>query len=154
MIKYVVFLRGINVGGKMLSMEKLRLMLEKMGYTDVKTLLNSGNVILESNEKKDVLASRIEKEIEKVFGLSVDVLIRSMGEIQKLVTDNPFKDIVMTPGTRLYVTFLSRSPWIRTSVLTLSDNNKTTDMMKDLEKEFGKKITTRNWNTVVKIAAY
>jgi uncharacterized protein (DUF1697 family) len=153
MTKYVLLLRGINVGGKMVSMETLRTMLGSLGYTNVKTLLNSGNVIVETKEQdENSISTTVEKEIEKVFGFTVDVLVRSMEDIQALVAREPFKNVKITPDTRLYVTFLSQAPWIKTTVLTLSDTQGTTDMMKELEKEFGKRITTRNWNTVLKIA--
>ena len=91
----------------------------------------------------------------------------------KDLSGHPFKKIKTTPQTRLYITFLSdktssklKIPYESPekdfsilsvtkneviSVLTLSANRSTTDVMKILEKEFGKKITTRNWNTVVKI---
>jgi uncharacterized protein (DUF1697 family) len=94
-------------------------------------------------------------------------------EIQELADSNPFKKITVTPQMRLYVTFLSEKPKsslkipyespekdfkiVRVSnnevcsVLTLSPNTGTVDAMSVLEKEFGRKVTTRNWNTVIKL---
>jgi uncharacterized protein (DUF1697 family) len=152
MMTYVLLLRGINVGGKMLSMQTLREMLTSMGYVNVRTLLNSGNAIFDAEEiNPQELVVDIEQAIVKTFGFSVDVLVRSMQDIQIFVQSDPFRGVNVTPDTRLYVTFLSSPPWIHTTVLNLSDKTKTTDMMKDLEKRFGKKITTRNWNTVLKL---
>lgn len=173
--KYVAFLRGINVGGKMVKMEALRKAIEELGYEHVKTLLNSGNVVFEAEEKNEKkLQQVIEEKLEKVFGFHIDVLLRTQKNIQALVSADPFKGIAVTPQTRLYVTFLSEKsvhalkiPYespekdfriLRVtdtevvSVLTLSEKRGTTDVMKIPEKEFGKLITTRNWNTVKKIA--
>lgn len=176
-IGYVALLRGVNVGGKMVKMESVRRLLESIEYTNVKTILNSGNVVFDSAEKDIAqLAETLEKAFEKEFGFRIDTIVRTMEEIQALVESNPFKEIEMTPQTRLYVTFLSNmatsslsipyeSPEkdfrilkvgdnVVLSTITLSTNKSTTDMMKILEKEFGKKITTRNWNTVKKIAVF
>ena len=175
-IRYVVLLRGINVGGKMVKMETLRNLLHSMKFQNIKTLLNSGNVIFDSHENDiSLLSHRLEKAFEKEFRFHIDVLIRTMDDIVSLVTSEPFKDVSLTSETRLYITFISseKKPTIQIpyesnekdlrilavdnryvlTVITLSTNKNTTDMMKLLEKEFGKKITTRNWNTVQKISA-
>lgn len=177
--KYVAFLRGINVGGKsIVKMEELRKMFSSLGFTNVSTLLNSGNVIFDppvggEETKSDLLRKRIEEKLEKTFGRSIGVLLRTSEQLQKLVARNPFKNVSVTPQTRLYITFLSEKPVgslkipyqsqekdVRilsaskdevVSVITLSTGKNTTDLMKILEKEFGKKITTRNWNTVLKV---
>ncbi len=174
-IRYVALLRGINVGGKMVRMEKLRTMFASLGYTNIKTLLNSGNVLFESNEKNTTkLLLAIESNLTKTFGFEILTILRTVNEIQEIVDEQPFKNIPVTPLTRLYVTFLTdkhhdmlRIPnesegkdftILRVSkdtvfsIATLSPQKGTTDAMVILEKEFGKKITTRNWNTVVKIA--
>lgn len=174
-IQYVAFLRGINVGGnKKVDMQELKKMFELAEYRNVKTLLNSGNVIFESDGKnKKYLAENIERKIEEKFGFHSDVILFSIPEIQKLVDLNPFKNITVTPDVRLYVTFTSDKPLSNLSipyespekdfkilavegnaiisVLTLSETRKTPEAMMMLEKEFGRKITTRNWNTIIKI---
>lgn len=177
-MKYVALLRGINVGGnKKVPMADLKKILEKAGFENVKTLLASGNVIFESSEKKaENVRKIIETTIEKKFGFTVPTIIRTMEEIEKLITSDPFKGIKVTPETRLYVTFrgddtrmlnvdrrmstfripafhilkVTKSEII--SYLTVGENRGTVDAMGILEKEFGKNITTRNWNTVMKIA--
>lgn len=115
----------------------------------------------------------IEETLEKTFGFEVPVLIRSVQEIQKLVDSDPFKGITVTDQTRLYVTFLSEKledtlkiPYESAekdfkilsvsnseicSVLVMSSNRNSTDLMNIIEKEYGKEVTTRNWNTVTKI---
>lgn len=172
---YVAFLRGINVGGnKIVKMADLKKMLEAMGFTNVKTLLASGNIVFETPQKDvTVLTKVISAQLEKTFGFEIAVMLRSREEIQKLVDSAPFKNIAVTKETRLYVTFLSEKsttglkiPYsspdgnfiiVRAtatevcSVLTISPRAQTTDLMKILEKEFGKNVTTRNWNTVLKL---
>ena len=175
-MKYIALLRGINVGGnKKVPMAILRETLEALGYQNVKTLLNSGNVVFESDEKTiDVLAKTIEKKLEEVFNVHIPTILRTYDNIQKLIESDPFKNILVTPQTRLYITFLASKPSSNLpipykspekdfiilqvtdteiiSVLTLSEKRGTVDAMSILEKEFGKQITTRNWNTVVKIS--
>jgi len=168
MTKYVAFLRGINVGGnKKVPMSELKKVFESLGFTDVKTLLNSGNVVFESG-KGD--AETLEKELEKKFGFQINLILRTFEELKKLADSNPFKGISLSPDTRFYVTFLYEK--IKNSFISPDKNLKilkassseicfvlsikpgfgTTEAMGILEKEFGKKVTTRNWNTVVKIA--
>lgn len=175
MPRYVALLRGINVGGnKKVPMADLKKMLEKMGYTNVKTLLNSGNAMFDADETSAKrLRDAIESGIEKTFGFGAHTIIRSIGEIEQLIKANPFKGIKVTPATRLYVTFLTDKPTSTLkipyqsadklyrilsvddscicSVLTVTDTKNTTDAMKILEKEYGKNLTTRNWNTVEKM---
>lgn len=172
---YAVFLRGINVGGnKKVPMAELKKMLEKMGFADVKTLLASGNVML-SSKKENIaaLTKRIANAIEKEFGFPVPVLIREMTRLEEMAKTDPFKGITVTKEIRLYVTFLSETPKTKLkipytsedksfhifrveddviySVLDLSKGSGTVDAMAIVEKEFGKLVTTRNWNTIEKM---
>ncbi len=176
-IRYVALLRGINVGAKMVKMEIVRNLMATMGYENVKTLLNSGNVLFDSAEKDITqLTEKLENVYEKEFCFHIDVILRKMEDIVHLVESEPFKDFTLTPQTRFYVTFLSEPPKNKVdvsdlppdngfqiikilddvvlSVLTLSPANKTGDAMKKSSDAFGKKITTRNWNTVKKIILY
>lgn len=172
--KYVALLRGINVGGHhKVPMATLRETLENMGFRQVKTLLNTGNVLFEAEkEREEVLAEKLAVQLENTFGFPVPVIVRIADNIKEIVAANPFREIKVTPATRLYVSFLPDTPknnlplpYIspdesfrilsvtdRTvfSVLDL-DKTQSVDAMKILEKEFGKNITTRNWNTVLKI---
>ena len=174
MQKYAALLRGINVGGnKKVPMAELKKILEKSGLKNVKTLLASGNVIFESNSNILQLQTLIPSIIEKEFGFPVPVLLRTYKEIEKIIELNPFKEIKVTSQIRLYVTFLFENPEKKStasyiskdesfkiillsdktvfSVLDLSISN-TPEAMNMLEKIYGKNITTRNWNTILKIA--
>jgi uncharacterized protein (DUF1697 family) len=172
---YVAFLRGINLGGhKQVKMDELRTMFESMGFQRVRTLVNSGNVLFETRaEATSALVKRIEQELKRTFGHEIAVILRTIREIQDLVDSNPFKKVRVTPQTRLYVTLLSEKPnssinipyespekdfkilsvddGAVLTVVTLTPKRGTTEAMSLLEKEFGKRITTRNWNTITKI---
>ncbi len=175
MSKYVAFLRGINVGGhKTIKMDELKKAFEALGFASVKTLLASGNVLFAATAASEsTLAKKIEKKLATAFGHEIGVLIRKIEGLQRLADADPFAGIKVTPQTRLYVTFLAEKnksglkiPYespdksfkiIRVtgsevcSVLTLTPNSRTVDLMSVLEKEFGRKVTTRNWNTIEKI---
>lgn len=171
MEKYVAFLRGINVGGHhKVPMAKLRKEMSKLGFENIITLLNSGNVIFDSTEKKEKTIEQILTDhLQTVFGFSVPVLVRKADTIADLVKNDPFQHIEVTKDIRLYVTFLKEKtdvdiklPWysedksfrIREiqdktviSVLDLS-KSKTVKAMEILGKFFGEGVTTRNWNTI------
>jgi uncharacterized protein (DUF1697 family) len=175
MFKYAAFLRGINVGGNnIIKMEALKKVFESMGFQNVKTILASGNVLFETKEvKAPLIVQIIGEKLESAFGYNNGVVIRSIEEIRKIAIKEPFKEIKVTPQSRLYVTFLpeksksnlkipyespnkgykiiSNSEYEVFSVATLSPEVQSTDLMNVLDKEFGKKVTTRNWNTIEKI---
>lgn len=179
-VRYVAFLRGINVGGhKPVKMADLRATFVAMGFQNVKTVLASGNVLFETLRGAGLLdnaldlAAHIEQRLRQVFGYPIAVALRTVADLQRLMVSDPFKGVAMTPDTRLYVTFLSDpaksrpdftfdapegdlrivrvAPGEVCSVLTLSAARGTTDLMALLEKEFGGGVTTRNWNTVGKV---
>lgn len=177
MNRYVALLRGINVGGnKKVPMQQLRTVYTSLGYSSIKTILNSGNIIFDALKKTEgALVSEIEEAQEKKFGFKIPTIVRTISEMQKMIELDPFRGITVTPQTRLYVTFLAlpvkttlKIPFESPekdfkilsangrdvmSVLTVTAKYGTTEGMSVLEKEFGKQITTRNWNTVKKIVA-
>jgi uncharacterized protein (DUF1697 family) len=172
--RYAALLRGINVGGRTIKMEPLRKTLERAGFEDVKTLLASGNLVFNAHGSPSALLAKIEGGIKKDFGMDVHVILRSKRQIEDLIKSDPFKGVKVTPKTRLYITFLSKPAKSKVripyksldgsykiidlnkggiaSVLTLTADAGTVDAMEILEKEFGKDITTRNWNTIQKVA--
>ncbi|MGC1239930.1 MAG: DUF1697 domain-containing protein, partial [Chryseosolibacter sp.] len=87
---YIALLRGINVGGKnKIKMEDLREALGAMGLSRVQTYIQSGNILFESDEDEATLCHRIEQEVEKVFGLSIKVIIRASEELKKIAATCP-----------------------------------------------------------------
>jgi len=115
MAEYVAFLRGINVrGNNKTGIEELRQMFVSLGFASVKTVLASGNVIFETQETKTGLAQAIEQKISKSFGIDGSVILRTVDDIEALVGADPFKNIKVTPQTKLYVTFLADRPKSKT----------------------------------------
>jgi uncharacterized protein (DUF1697 family) len=172
MTHFVAFLRGINVGGnKTISMNELAALFEKVGFKNIKTILNSGNVIFEFKETSEtVLVKKIEKAIEDKYGFEVTVQIRKLDEIKKLIEKNPFRKFTPNKDTHWYVTFLNdfkgKAPAAASDsykILGIENDalfcvmdrikGQSTDLMGFIDKTFGKEVTTRNWNTLLKIAA-
>lgn len=89
---YVALLRGINLGGhKKIKMEELRASLAAMGFDDVKTYIQSGNVVFKTAKISDkALSRKIEATILSKFGHSVSVIIRTADEIKQVIANNPF----------------------------------------------------------------
>lgn len=155
-------------------MEELKATLASMGFSHIKTLLNSGNVVFTTDSTEiATVEAQMTEVLEKKFGFPIPVIIRKMEDIQQLVADNPFKAVEVHKDIRLYVTFLRDQmkssltlPWASADgsfqILSSDDKmlvstvdiskTKTTDAMSVLDKKFTKDITTRNWNTLVKIA--
>lgn len=91
-MRFVALLRGVNVGGNTkVNMAELRASCERLGYENVKTYINSGNVIFDAAATDaDKLASQIHDTILKDFGLDISVMVRSVEELQEVITNNPF----------------------------------------------------------------
>ena len=89
--RYVALLRGINVGGNnIVSMSELRACFEDVGFSDVSTYINSGNVLFSSDEKSiDVLILLCEKSIKKIFNLAIRVVVISADQLERVMTEAP-----------------------------------------------------------------
>ena len=100
MPRYVAFLRGINLGStNKVSMPRLRKLAEELGYTDVATYINSGNLILTATDPAPTIEQRLAAAILDELGLDVDVAVRTPARLATIVADNPFPD-----GDPAYVT--------------------------------------------------
>ena len=111
MTVYVSMLRAVNVGGSgLIKMEALRAAYESIGLADVRTLLQSGNVLFRSGlTDRQRIAKRIMQEIERRFDLNVEVIVRTLAEIATIVDRGP----VLSPRadkSKLLVMFLSSVP--------------------------------------------
>ena len=104
---YIALLRGINVGGKTLKMEKLRASCDELGFGSVRTYIQSGNVLFESAGKSPVaIIKRVEEKILADFGFAVQVFLRTDKELADVVERNPFPRDKKIDQTKLHVTFL------------------------------------------------
>ena len=175
-MKYVAFLRGINVGGKnKVKMETLRGVCAALGFENIKTYINSGNVIFETAKADDKqIAAKIEMAIEKKFSLKIKVMVRSIAEIEAIVKNNPF-DGQFENDKDLHVLFTDESLPEEKRKMLLENNNENEQFLVRgreifcllrggfpdslLGKDYiGKKLkvsaTARNWRTVNKILEY
>ncbi|MFI7578034.1 DUF1697 domain-containing protein [Micromonospora sp. NPDC049497] len=110
MDRYVALLRGVNVGGAKVGMADLRRLVTNLGHDDVKTYLQSGNVVFGSSVRDaEALAGGIERAIAGELGLTVPVLVRSGREMAAVAGGNPYADREEDP-TRLLVAFLATAP--------------------------------------------
>ncbi|MFJ7734386.1 DUF1697 domain-containing protein [Lysinibacillus sp. NPDC097231] len=117
MTKYIAFLRGINVGGhNKIIMAELRNSLEQLGLQNIRTYIQSGNILFESGESEEILQEKIHDKIKKDFGISSIVVMRTAEELQQIVSQCPFteQEIVeanaSSVGECLHVALLPAAP--------------------------------------------
>lgn len=173
-VKYVAFLRGINVGGHhKVPMAELRQEIASLGFENIVTILNSGNVIFDApGDNLQAIEDQLSIHLENYFGFAIPIILKQADTILNLFQQDPFKDFTLTKETRFYISFLKKDmdsplvlPWssedksyqilskqdgMILSVLDLSISG-TPKAMETLEQQFGKGITTRNWNTIGRI---
>src|SRR5258708_26419681 len=108
----ISMLRGINVGGhKGLKMEELRKSFEAEGFEQVKTYIQSGNLVFSGGKLSTaVLSRKIEAKILGDFGFSVSVITRTQDEMERTIQNNPFVKDRGIDQTKLHVTFLAEAP--------------------------------------------
>ncbi len=170
---YVAFLRGINVGGtSVIKMAELRKAFESLGFTQVKTVLASGNVIFEAPRKAaSMLVRDIQHGVGQRMGRDITAIVRPLEDLRKLAESGPFEGMESKPGDRLFVTLVSRvapeaknhevsgrgfeilsySDGIICSVLHEEPGVGAVQLMSAIEREFGSNVTTRSWETMQKI---
>jgi uncharacterized protein (DUF1697 family) len=171
MTNYIAMLRGINVSGhKMIKMERLRAAFEALGFRDVTTYVQSGNVVFNAATKSPALITKqIEEKILSDFGFDVPVFLRTAGELGGIVKGNAFVKDAAIDLTKLHVTFLSgAAPQTaaksleglavkpeqfqisgREIYLHCPNGYGTTKLSNTaIEKKLGVGATTRNWKSV------
>jgi uncharacterized protein (DUF1697 family) len=105
---YVAFLRGVNLGpNNKISMPELRAMAEDLGFTDVATYINSGNLIISSPKKAASVEREISQGIKNTFGRPIDVTVRTPAQLKKILADNPYPD---GNPSQVTVAFLMKAP--------------------------------------------
>lgn len=171
----VALIRGINVGrAKRVAMVELRALVLELGYGDVRTLLNSGNVVFTAApgaEPSDA-AARIEAAFPARLGVAARVMVLTAAELAAIVAENPFGEIATDPS-RLLVTVLSEradrarlealseQAWAperlvvrrRAAYLWCPDGVLASRVPEALARVLGDAATTRNWATMTKLCA-
>ena len=111
-MRYVAFLRAINVGGHTVRMEALRRQFESVGGTNVETFIASGNVIFDTTRRNAAALERaIEEHLGTALGFPVATFLRTIPELAAVAAHAPFQDSEFTAGaTTMYVAFLKKAP--------------------------------------------
>jgi len=173
-IRYVAFLRGINVGGKkIVKMDDLNRIFNDAGFTGVRTLIQSGNVIF-SSTVDDIPALRTEVEDLLLKGLvfSVMVILTRFSDILSMLEINPFGYLRDDKKSKRYVSLLPGPP-LKKPELPLFSENRDLELIRMegncvyflthevngrfgvpntfIESIIGRSSTTRNWNTIEKL---
>ena len=177
MTRYIAFLRGINVGGKhLIKMDALRTICESVGCKNVRTFIQSGNVIFESaNADAAALTKKIEKALLHAVGFEVRVALRTLAELEGILIPDPFTKVKRGDDVVLFIAFLTSEPVhppklplhsatenlevlaIKNGAAFIVCHRKKNGMFSFpnnfLEKQFGVGATTRNVTTVGKVFA-
>jgi uncharacterized protein (DUF1697 family) len=170
--KYIAFIRGINVGGIVLKMDDLKKILDHAGFKKIQTYIQSGNAIFESSITNiPEIEKKIKSGIFKESGLDIVVIVKTKEELEKITASHPFEEKDNQKG--LYITILNTQP-IENKVRELMDLKSDVDkfILKGdivysyygdgygkskftnnyIENKLSASGTTRNWNTMKKIA--
>ncbi|MFT3880552.1 MAG: DUF1697 domain-containing protein [Gemmatales bacterium] len=173
-VRCVALLRGINVGkAKRVAMADLRALFEKLGYSDVKTLLNSGNVVFTSSgSATGNHALQIEKSIASKLGVEARVIVVTADELNQMVQTNPLKKVADNPSRYLVAILNDPDDMIKVKPLLKEDWG--TDalahgkravylwcasgileskLLVAFSKALKDGMTTRNWATILKLQA-
>jgi uncharacterized protein (DUF1697 family) len=171
---YVSLLRAVNVGGRSIPMNRLRDVYSALGFGDVRSYIQSGNLVFHSAQRSEAaVAHAIEAAITEEFGLDVRVLVRTHTELAKIARAHPFAEQARRRATALYVTFLAAKP-TPARVKAIDAARYAPDAFKVVgreiyavypngygrsklslplfERALGIEGTARNWNTVTKLA--
>ena len=166
----IALLRGVNVGGNMLKMDRLREICAKLGAENPRTYVQSGNVVFEAAGAAAEWEAKIEKKLAGESRLPVSVIVRTAAEMNKLLAGNPFLKEKGIDTARLAVTFLGQSP-AKPALAALGaleigrerfhhagrelyihcPDGFANAKLYGLEKVLKQRTTTRNWNTVIKL---
>lgn len=169
---FIALLRGINVGGVRVPMPELRSLCEERGWADVQTYIQSGNVLFRAQGEPARLEEELEEAVERRFGFSVSVLVRSADEWPAYVQGNPFQEESRSEPNLVMLAFSKEPPksdaadllqeraaggervvrvgdalWIHFA--SGSARSKLTPAL--LDRLAGSPVTTRNWRTVLKL---
>ncbi len=174
---YVAFMRAINVGGRALvKMTDLQDAFASVGCKNVRTFIQSGNVVFEAREgQAPLLLQKLPKVLRELIGGEPQVIVRTAADLERLVKADPFKKVEPAGTPKLYVTFLSEKPKSKMSFPVVSNADcleaiamKNLDVFivsrrkkngfygfpnNFIERELRTSGTTRNWSTVTKIVA-
>ncbi len=103
---YIALLRGINVGGHVVKMDRLRELFMELGYTSVRTYIQSGNIFFETAQTdREAMTQAIEQHLREALGYEVPVFLRTIAELEQVVASQAFQHLDVGPDMRLCVVF-------------------------------------------------
>ena len=167
MPRQAALLRGVNLGKRKVIMSELREVCEAVGFTDVRTLLASGNLILNSKLTGAKLEAKLEKVILEGLELKTDVFVREADQLDAIIAANPFKAFTKANSTFMVVNFM-RGPASKAEMEAMEKTSLTGEEIAQGEHclyikfpngqgpsklKLPKLGSARNWNTVQKLAA-
>lgn len=169
MPRYAAFLRGVMPMN--CKMPALKAAFEAAGFTDVKTVLGSGNVVFDARSTSEqALEQRAEAAMQERLGKAFFTIVRPIEHLRQLLATDPYKRFKVSPKAKRIVTFLRGRPKAKIAlpveldgarILAMTDreifsaylpNPKGPVFMALIDKTFGKDVTTRTWDTVAKVA--
>jgi uncharacterized protein (DUF1697 family) len=174
MVTHIALLRAVNVASNILKMEDLRELLSELGFADVRTYLQSGNVVFTARGAPAQLACMIEKRLSETTRLPVSVIIRTPVQLQRIIAANPFAQQAGEAPKTVHVTFLAgsvpkaaaagigklqsgRDRWHAEGgeiyLWCPNGYGRTKLTNSALERALGVRATTRNWNTLMALHA-
>jgi uncharacterized protein (DUF1697 family) len=107
-LRYIAFLRAVNVGGRVVKMARLRELFAELGLGNVRSYIQSGNVFFETDEAdRAALTGAIERHLHAALGYEVGVLLRTVAEVEEIIALDPFREVAPSPDVRLCVVFVS-----------------------------------------------
>ena len=170
--RMVALLRAVNVGGRKLPMAELRALCAELGWSDIATYIQSGNLVFTAPGKADEIEAMLEKAIEKEFGLDVPVIIRSKADWAKYPGLNPFPKAAKDAPAKLHL-LLSKKPPAKGAAEAIQARAKAGEQVKQdgdglwihypegagaskltpslIDRAIGSSATARNYNTVLKL---
>jgi uncharacterized protein (DUF1697 family) len=153
------------------KMAELKRCFEAAGFADVKTVLSSGNVVFSAPLMPEAtVAKKAEAAVENGLGRSFPVIVRTVDALRAILASEPYNAFRLAPGSKRVVTFLKDAPTAKLAVPIEVDgarilrvkgcevftayvrNPRGAVFMTLIEKTFGKEVTTRTWETIMKVA--
>lgn len=175
MTRYVAFLRGVNLGKRTVRSAELKAAFEAMGFTNVRTLLASGNVLFDARAGK-ALQQKIEAGLAKKFGFAIGVVLRSLDELRAMVASDPYGGVTESAAAKLHVLLFAEPLGTDVRIVGIKgdfdvpritarevhliayrkpDGTYLASSLLDMDRKItkGQLVTARNWNTILKAIA-
>ncbi len=169
MPRYAAFLRGVSPSNA--KMPELKLAFESAGFTDVKTVISSGNVVFDTRKASDAAIERkAEAAMRERLGQAFFTIVRPVEMLEGLLTTDPYRSFRVAAGAKRIVTFLRNPPSAAVTLPVEQDGARILALdgrelfsvyvatpkgpvfMSLIERTVGKEVTTRTWDTVARVA--